>query len=82
MSWELVLGLVLLILVFCVGFIVGSVITQKKLHGVGILCISKEGDAYLQLPDEKALDEVKNGNYALFTVVREDSAKNAPTIME
>lgn len=71
-----------LVLIFLIGFLVGSIITQRKLHGIGALCITKEGDAYLQLPDEKTIDELKSKDFALFTVIREDSAKNAPTIME
>lgn len=71
-----------LMVIFLIGFLAGSIITQRKLHGIGALCITKEGDAYLQLPDEKTLDELKSKDFALLSVIREDSAKNAPTIME
>ena len=69
--------------IFSGGFIAGSIRTLNKLHGVGCICISKEGDPYLELPSENALDELKGGDFAMFTILREDNiAENAPSIME
>lgn len=84
MNWLfIVVASFTILFIFAGGFIAGSIRTMNKLHGIGCIVISKEGDAYLELPSEDALDELKSGDFALFTVIQEDQvAGNTPSIME